>query len=184
MLHTPLFRAVKHGDLSAARRLLDAGAHPDESGDDRAPLHVAAERGDVSMLRLLIERGARINGDLENEWTALAVAALANHVDAVRVLLAAGASPDLRREGYPLLNWLDWSGPKDAQRARVIQVLRDAGARKQPQWWLELRWSIAYRWARAIRHIGVRKPIRQPPGPPPIPLPPRNSPTTGSGENQ
>lgn len=184
MPHTPLFKAVKHGNLSAARQLLESGANPNESGDDRAPLRVAAERGDVPMLRLLLERGAQVNDGIAHGWAALAAAALANHVDAVRVLLAAGASHDLRPEGYALLNWLEWSGPKDAQRVRVIKTLRDAGAKKQPQWWLELRWRITYRWTRALRSIGIKTGIAQPPGPPPIPLPPGESPTTDSGESK
>jgi ankyrin repeat protein len=184
MPHTPLFRAVKHGNLSAARQLLESGADPDESGNDRAPLRVAAERGDVPMLRLLLERGAQVNGGTAHGWTALAAAALANHVDAVRVLLAAGASHDLCPGGYPLLNWLEWSGHRDAQRVRVINTLRDAGAKKQPQWWLEIRWRITYRWTRVLRCIGMKKGIAHPPGPPPIPLLSVESPTKDSGENQ
>ena len=70
MPHTPLFKAVKHGNLSAARQLLESGANPDESGDDRAPLRVAAERGDVPMLGLLLERGAQVNDGIAHGWTA------------------------------------------------------------------------------------------------------------------
>jgi hypothetical protein len=162
----------------AAKQLLNAGAHPDESEGDRAPLTVAAERGDLPLLRLLIERGAEVNGGRESSWTPLAAAALANHADAVQLLLSAGALPDPHPSGYPLLNWLEWSGPENAQRVRVIEVLRNAGAKKQPQWWLEFRWGIACRCAGILRRIGVRTRIRQPPGPPPIPLPPGKTPVT------
>jgi hypothetical protein len=57
-----------------------------------------------------------------------------------------------------VLNWLNWSGHKDAQRARLIQILQEAGAKKQPRWWLEIRWGIAYRWTRVIRFLIERAP--------------------------
>jgi ankyrin repeat protein len=169
MAPSSLFRAVKHGDLLRARQLLDAGADPNVSAD--AVLCLAAGRGDVPMCRLLVERGAAVDGNPVGGWTPLAVAALADHAEALRFLLSEGASPDVRPQGYPLLNWLDWSAPRNAQREQVVQFLREAGARKHPQWWLDFRWDLAYRWTRALRRLGIWKPIRQPPGPPPIPLP-------------
>lgn len=128
--NTTLFRAVKRGDLAAARDLLTTGADPNESGSDRPLLNVAAERGDVPMLQLLLERGAQVNRVSEHGWTALAAAANANHVDAVRTLLKAGGSVDQRPAGYALLNWLEWSGAEDARRAAVVRMLRDAGAKR------------------------------------------------------
>ena len=162
----PLVKAVKYGDLATARALLDAGADPNES--DGLAVSVAADCGNLPMLRLLVERGARVDFVTRHGWTALAGAALRNHGSAVRFLLSAGASPDIRPFGYPLLNFLDWSGPHDGQRPNVIKMLQEAGARKQPQAWLNLRWKMEYRWSHVLRWFGISKPVRMPPSPPPI----------------
>lgn len=71
-----LHRAVAHGALPVVRRLLAAGASPNETDDvGRTALHVAAESDDGdSVLRLLLDAGADMSKrDLFGE-TALDVA--------------------------------------------------------------------------------------------------------------
>jgi peptidoglycan/LPS O-acetylase OafA/YrhL len=56
---TPLSWAVLRGDLSVARRLLDAGADPNGANrDGNRPLHAAAFAGRDALATLLLERGA------------------------------------------------------------------------------------------------------------------------------
>lgn len=65
---TPLFSAAWHGDIEAARLLLDCGAHPDgpcyDPGCDfspepwRTPLWIAAQEGYGEICRLLVGAGA------------------------------------------------------------------------------------------------------------------------------
>ncbi|MEP6504808.1 MAG: ankyrin repeat domain-containing protein [Betaproteobacteria bacterium] len=74
------------------------------------PLHAAADRGDVATLRkLLAEAAVRVDAPDAAGRTALLHAVLAQHLDAVRVLLAAGADAD-RPDGAGLT-------PRDAARA-------------------------------------------------------------------
>ena len=61
---TPLLYAARDGNVSAARRLIDAGADL-ELGDGNSirPLLMAALNGQIAVARLLIERGANVNAD-------------------------------------------------------------------------------------------------------------------------
>ena len=99
-----------------------------------ALLH-AAEQGDVAALALLLDCGFDPNrGDEEIGKTALHSAAMAGRPDAVRLLLARGASPDTRDrefEGQPLV-WAAEGSRSHPDRARdyaeVGRLLLDAGS--------------------------------------------------------
>ena len=55
---SPLFTAVRAGDVEAVKRVLAAGANP-RAGDGReAPLHAAARRGPLAVVEALIAGGA------------------------------------------------------------------------------------------------------------------------------
>ena len=144
---TSLFKAAKHGDVIEVRRLLEAGADPNEGSGFYTPLAVAAARGNTPLVSLLLEAGA--NAD----WHAVQVAAFGNHAKTVRVLLAAGVDPNGPRGETPLLNSLHWSGFGREQQRRVRQLLRDAGARELPDWYLRWRWSIRYGWRWRLRRF-------------------------------
>jgi ankyrin repeat protein len=98
-------------------------------------LHRAAERGDVTALALLLDCGFDANrGDVEIGKTALHSAAMAGQPDAVRQLLARGASPNIRdREfnGQPIV-WAAESSRSHDERAHdyaeVGRLLLDAGS--------------------------------------------------------
>lgn len=69
-----------------------------------SPLHLAAERNRDDVLEMLIEAGFDVNAQLSQEWlkmyedrrsTALYFSVINNNIDAVRMLLAAGADPNL-----------------------------------------------------------------------------------------
>jgi len=103
-----LDRACAFGDAVSVEALLDLGADPDGTRDYQqyakyvvaieptAPLFHAAWSGDTNVLALLLSAHANpdiLNG--EGDLTPLAAAAIHDHSDAVRLLRAAGARPEL-----------------------------------------------------------------------------------------
>ena len=125
----------------------------------------------MSVLHLLLNAGANVDAGLEGGWNALTAAAVVNHVEAVRVLLAAGASVKVRPDGFPLLNFLEWGGYKTTRQPDIVKLLREAGAKAQPYKWLVWSWRARYFWTRLLRRVGIRRSLGPPPWPPPIPPP-------------
>ena len=112
-----LLAAVSLGDWSAAQRLL-----PPDPGE--GTLHLLAKRGDVRGARWLLQHGA----DPSARWahwqaivTPLHLAVLGDHADVVRLLLAAGADPnvaDSEHDSTPL-GWAEFFG-----HLEQVQILR------------------------------------------------------------
>jgi hypothetical protein len=146
MEHTPLYKAVKHGDTIQVRRLLSEGADPNESwGRFGTILSVAAALGHTPILRLLLEAGAKPTS------YAVQAAAFGNHGKAVRLLLAAGAPVDAGWGQTPLLNALHWSGLSAEQQEKLRRLLREGGGRELPAWYLRWRWQLRYGWRWRLR---------------------------------
>ena len=101
---TDLHDAVKRGDLTAMKRLLDSDrtlANSRSETDARAtyPLHVAAEFNQAGAARLLLDYGADVTLlDAENDAIALSWAAFFGRPEVVTVLLAAGSAPSQRNK--------------------------------------------------------------------------------------
>lgn len=116
---TPLFDAAEEGDHERARRLLEHGADPNarrDRGDQ--PLHWAAG-GEV--VRTLLAGGADLEGEDAGGGTPLQWAARWDRVEAMRALLAAGASAAGGR--------LDRAGPLHEARSRAaVELLLEHGA--------------------------------------------------------
>jgi Ankyrin repeats (many copies) len=147
MKHPALVRAAKRGDVIAVRRLLAAGADANAtSGGYSTALNAAVARGNTPVVALLLEAGAK------PDKCTVQVAAFANHAKTLRVLLAFGAQPHGPNR-TPLLNALNWSGLTRQQQARVRQLLREAGARELPDWYLRWRWSVTYGWRLRLRRF-------------------------------
>lgn len=146
MEHTPLYKAVRHGDTIQVRRLLSEGADPRESwGHFGTILSAAAALGHSPILQLLLEAGAKPTSyDVK-------LAAFGNHGKAVRLLLAAGAPVDAGGRQTPLLNELQWSGLSREQQEKLRHVLREAGGRELPDWYLRWRWQFRYGWQWRLR---------------------------------
>jgi ankyrin repeat protein len=104
-----LVAAAARGDRKTVEALLEANRNspPDFAPEHYAALYNAADRGDARVLELMLLCGLDPNrGDDEIGKTALHAAAMEGQVDAVRVLLAHGASTSVRdREfhGQPLV---------------------------------------------------------------------------------
>lgn len=88
------------GPLVALRWALDRGAPVDPEVDDGfPPLHAAIDAGGPEVcarLSLLIAAGANINRHGFNDWTPLHMAAAKGNLEAVRLLLDAGADRSVR----------------------------------------------------------------------------------------
>ena len=140
---SPLFYAVKLGDVIRVRQLLQSGVNPNDPAqckDGRTPLTVAAARGNTVLLRLLLEYGAKADAQ------PLIAAAFENHAEAVRLLLKAGVPATVHVSGYALLDHLRWMPDRGKEWSVVKQLLREAGAPESPDWYLRWRWSIRYGW--------------------------------------
>jgi len=101
---TPLMKTATTSDLVLMRILLDAGADPNMTTDDRTtPLMMAAglnwhdisslgaEKDSIAMIQLLLDRGADVNAFNDEGMTALHGAAQRGSVAVVNLLLGKGA---------------------------------------------------------------------------------------------
>jgi len=128
----PLLRAAWEGNLAGVRRLLAAGADPDQAVPRLGtPLILASAQGHRDVVAALLaagadparaERSGERPADLQR--TPLGAAARQGDPEVVRRLLAAGAPVDLapRGDATPLMNAAE-RGHRD-----VVEALLDAGA--------------------------------------------------------
>ena len=93
---TPAHLAVRQGAMDVVRAVAEAGGAMDKAnkhGD--SPLHLAAMAGDVTAIEYLVrECDADLLARGNNECTPLHNAVLGSHIDAVKLLLRLGASPN------------------------------------------------------------------------------------------
>ncbi|KAI1316506.1 Glycerophosphocholine phosphodiesterase [Mortierella claussenii] len=106
--YTPLSIACRLGHVEAARLLIRYGANLDAQDEDgESCLIIAAKNGHVECVKMLIAgtgNGSGANLELRERyygWTALHLAAIENHPEVVKVLLAAGANPNV----YDFSSW-------------------------------------------------------------------------------
>ncbi|KAF9319573.1 Glycerophosphocholine phosphodiesterase [Linnemannia elongata] len=98
--YTPLSIACRLGHVEAVRLLIQYGADLDAQDEDgESCLIIASKNGHVECVKLLIA-GAKKGANLElcerfYGWTALHLAAIENHPEVIKVLLEAGANPDV-----------------------------------------------------------------------------------------
>jgi ankyrin repeat protein len=101
---TPLFWAVRQGDLPQVKALLRARAPVNARlartrlarvKDSRTPLHQAAGAGHLAIARLLLQHGARVNAmDWMEGLTPLHLACQEGRAPMVKLLLAKGTDPN------------------------------------------------------------------------------------------
>ncbi|XP_026377442.1 ankyrin-3-like [Papaver somniferum] len=86
---------MSKGHLDTVRYLLEKGANADASdGTNETPLQYAAREGDTKLMAFLLSKGAQI--DVATRLgTALQMAAVFSHQDAVKMLLIHGANPNI-----------------------------------------------------------------------------------------
>ena len=99
--NTPLHLAAFGGFVDVATLLLDAGACLEcrnNAGSD-TPLTAVARKGNDAIVALLLARGAEVDAGNPldaNNTTALHFAVMSGHASTVRLLLEAGADPNIR----------------------------------------------------------------------------------------
>jgi ankyrin repeat protein len=91
---TPLYLASQHGSAPMIEKLLKAGADVNELGPEgETPLMLAARTGNLDALRVLLDHHADVNAkDILRGTTALMWATDQSHPEAVKLLIARGAS--------------------------------------------------------------------------------------------
>src|SRR5512140_531592 len=100
---SPLIGAVRRGDVTQARQLLNSGADPNrrEGVNNWTPLMHAVHKNQAGTARTLIEGGAEDDARGPHQETALMMAAGYGQEEMVRLLLKAGADPG-RKEVHGL----------------------------------------------------------------------------------
>jgi ankyrin repeat protein len=95
---SPLGAAVSKGTPEMVKLLISGGADVNGSAEAKdahpAPmLYIGANRGDPQILQQLLAAGAKVNAHSQDRGPALEIAVTTKRLEAVRVLLAAGADP-------------------------------------------------------------------------------------------
>jgi ankyrin repeat protein len=101
---TPLYLAAQNGNAPMIRRLLDAGANPNQIDQTTGEtiLMVATRTGDADSVRTLLQQGADPNAtEPQVQVTALMLAAEAGHTGVVRALLDQEADVHARTRTGP-----------------------------------------------------------------------------------
>jgi ankyrin repeat protein len=134
---TMLMCAAYMNEVESARLLLDNGAQVNATvRDGTTALHYTQEslRGNVEVLRLLLDRGADVNAATDSGYTAFVSAVHSLYkVEAVRILLAAGADVHYQWGIFLMLDWaLEASKGLETE---TTALLRQAGARSLRKPW-------------------------------------------------
>jgi len=124
---SPLMMAALKGHLELARRLIDRGADVNKTG--WAPLHYAATNGHLAIMELLLEHHAYIDAESPNGTTPLMMAAHYGSTAGVRLLLEAGADPQLKNQLG--LSAVDFA--HRANRADAAELIAQSVRRAQPK---------------------------------------------------
>jgi len=126
-----LHDAVERGQVRTVRRLVQAGADPDEPREGETPLFVASAAGRVELVKALLELGAHVDSCGFAKWTALHAAATYARRDVAQVLLDNGADPNA-------LDYREWTPLHEAAFRGAVGVARaliaagaDVNARSQ-----------------------------------------------------
>jgi predicted acyl esterase/ankyrin repeat protein len=114
---TPLYYAVKSGNMEIIKSLMEAGA--DVNAGSRLPLFTAVEQDNLSMAEYLITHGADVNAP--EGWTALQMAVSTSTIEMVKLLIAKGA--DINVGSWPPLH-----GAVDKGRRDIVELLIKEGA--------------------------------------------------------
>jgi hypothetical protein len=120
-----LFAAVKKGDFTEVKRLLEGGLDVNARDEfAETPLHWAARIGDVRMAELLIKYGGDINARNNAENTPLHVAVAYGHLDMAEFLINHGADINAKNEeGWTPLHVAVFNG-----HLSLVKLLLEKGA--------------------------------------------------------
>ncbi len=147
-----LVQAVKNGDATAVRTLLEQEAEVNaRQGDGATALHWAAHLNDLEAADLLIRAGAAVNATNDLGVTPLWVATTAGNAAMVAKLLAARGDPNIAPDtgGSPLM-----IAARQGNLAAVRSLLvhgADMNAKEGAQGQTALMWAVAQRNPDVVR---------------------------------
>ncbi|MDB5348962.1 MAG: hypothetical protein JWN86_209 [Planctomycetota bacterium] len=134
-----LVDAAHRGDVPKFRKLMAAGADPNERADQIGrigvtPLYAAACAGHAEIVQALLDAGANVDATTRSDaslrgeprlMSASALAGAASHgrADVVQMLLAAGASPDGK---VPPFHPTPLERAIEAGRKEIVKILKEA----------------------------------------------------------
>jgi ankyrin repeat protein len=114
--------AIEAGKLSAAKKWLDEGLHPDFVADRIGTgLMIAAWEGNIEMMELFFSRGATVNATNANGEQALMHAAWRGRLEAVRWLLDRGAQINRPGLQWSALHYAVFNGHDQVARLLIAR---------------------------------------------------------------
>ncbi|MCH8684069.1 ankyrin repeat domain-containing protein [Pedomonas mirosovicensis] len=119
-----LHMVVKRRDLPWLNYLLSKGANPNlEDGNGNTPLILAASQGFADGVRSLVAFKADVNGRNRAGETPLIKAVQALNVQVVRILMAAGADPDLADHvaGYSAIDYAE----RNRRAGTILRLMKN-----------------------------------------------------------
>ncbi len=146
----PLVAAVKSGDTSALRALLQKRVDVNTAEPDgTTALHWAAHRDDLAAADLLIRAGSKVDAANRYGVTPLALAATNGNAAMIEALLKAGANPNISQpEGETPLMSAARSGSAAALKALIAN---GADVKAKESW----RGQDALMWAAGEGHVAA-----------------------------
>jgi uncharacterized protein len=100
LTNTALIEAVRSGQVSGVKELIDSGADVNQAGEQGwTPLNWAAGKGNVEIATLLVENGADVFKTGRDQRTPYMIALAAGHADVVRFLRQAEDSVEGEKPG-------------------------------------------------------------------------------------
>jgi ankyrin repeat protein len=119
-----IFTALALGEWETAEKLLTkSGDLVEAAGAHAGALHLMAKRGDVAAVKWLLDHGVdpnRLWAHWDADVTPLHLAAMQDHPEIVRILLAAGADPRIRdsKHDSDAIGWAEFF-----QRQEIVRLL-------------------------------------------------------------
>ena len=141
---SPLFDAVRQGDVQQVRSQLKAGANVNQTeGDGATPLHWAVHRDSIDMVRLLLDAGASAQAANDLGITPLHLAAANGNVVTLGLLLDKHANANAAAaSGVTPLMEAARSGRVDAVRLLMAHGA-DVNARESARGQTALMWAVS-----------------------------------------
>jgi len=121
---TGMSEAIKYGNISAVRILLDRGVNLttliSTSGSAKPPLLLAVKSGNATMVRYLLHHGANPNQHGRGYSTALYQAVVERNQQLVNILIEAGANPSLLPNHFDALPLIKAANTCDIESMKLL----------------------------------------------------------------
>lgn len=128
-----LYTASMQSDVSTATALLEAGANPNVTTEDKAtPFSIATQRGDKALLKLMLDHEADINSRNKSGSTPLIIAMTKHNQEIINFLLKQKADPNKTDDnGYsPLYIAVLWNDIPTAEKLIYYGAKADTALKK------------------------------------------------------